>query len=330
MRQLNNIFDLIVSKENLLLAHKEASKGKKHYREVKWVNSNLDKAIDDLQAILKKGAFKTSPYKVEVAMKGGKERTIHKLPYYPDRIVQHAIVRVCKDFWKSRMIRDTFQSIEDRGTSDCFRRVRRFIAKNRPKYAMKLDIVKFYPSVNTDLLMKSNVFRIRCKRTLALLGRVILSLPFLPLGNHTSQYAGNLLLTDLDWKIKQSSRVKGYFRYCDDLVFLGDSKKEMRKVYALVVKELNTLGLKVKKPYIISLNKSCLDFVGYKFVGTDVYVRDGIASLFKKACRSNQVKAIPSYFGWFKHSQKFNLFFSRIRSLKWKHNQIINYQSSNT
>lgn len=330
MRQLNNIFDLIVSKENLLLAHKEASKGKRHYREVKWVNSNLDKAIDDLQVILKKGTFKTSHYRVEVAMKGGKERTIHKLPYYPDRIVQHAIVRVCKDFWKSRMIRDTFQSIEGRGTSDCFRRVRRFIAKNRPKYAMKLDIVKFYPSVNTDLLVKLNVFRVRCKRTLALLESIILSLPFLPLGNHTSQYAGNLLLTDLDWKIKQRFKVKGYFRYCDDLVFLGDSKKEMRKMYASVAEELNALGLKVKKPRITSLNKSCLDFVGYKFVGTDVYVRDGIASSFKKACQSNRVKTIPSYFGWFKHSQKFNLFFKHIRGLKWKHNQTTNYRCLST
>lgn len=40
--------------------------------------------------MLIEGTFNTSPYVIEVAVKGEKLRTIHKLPYFPDRIVQHA------------------------------------------------------------------------------------------------------------------------------------------------------------------------------------------------------------------------------------------------
>ena len=111
MKRFGNLFEKLVSRENLLEAHHKASKGKSHYREVKWVNANLELAINKIQDSLINKTFKTSEYEVETAIKGDKLRTIHKLPYYPDRIVQHALVNVCKDFCKASMIRDTFQSI---------------------------------------------------------------------------------------------------------------------------------------------------------------------------------------------------------------------------
>jgi hypothetical protein len=114
-----NLFDKIISIDNLRAAHHKARKGKSHYKEVQWVDSNEQEALERIQRLLIDGTFKTSKYTVEHTLKGDKMRTIHKLPYFPDRIVQHAIVNVCSEAWTRSMIRDTFQSIKGRGTTDC-------------------------------------------------------------------------------------------------------------------------------------------------------------------------------------------------------------------
>lgn len=61
------------------------------------MDSNEQEALQLIQQSLIDGTFKTSKYTVEYTLKGDKMRTIHKLPYFPDRIVQHAIVNVCSE-----------------------------------------------------------------------------------------------------------------------------------------------------------------------------------------------------------------------------------------
>jgi len=300
MKRFGNLFEKLVSKENLLEAHRKASKGKSHYREVKWVNANLGLAINQIQDSLINKTFKTSEYEVETAVKGDKLRTIHKLPYYPDRVVQHALVNVCKDFWKASMIRDTFQSIEGRGTTDCFRRVKGFIKTNNPEYAVKLDIVKFYPNVCTTRLIAEDPFKIKCKDTLWLLHEILLSLPFLPLGNHTSQFGGNLKLNPVDWYAKQELRVDGYFRYCDDIVFFAGTKAEAKRLSLLIGCKLRELGLSIKEPIMVKLSESYLDFVGFRINHDKVLLRKRLAGNFRSAARKGSVKSLPSYKGWCK------------------------------
>lgn len=316
MRTLSNIFDKIVSYDNLLEAHKKASRGKSHYREVKMVNSDIEFYIKEIQNSLINGTYKTSPYTVETTMKGRKERTIHKLPYYPDRVVHHAIVRVCKDFWVKSMIRDTFQSIENRGTLDCFKRVKKAIQGSKPKYAIKLDIRKFYPSVQTDLLLKLNPFKISDKKAFSLLSEIISSLPFLPLGNHTSQFAGNLFLNNFDWYCKQILKIKHYFRYCDDIVIMGDNRQQLNDFVTRIKEQLEFLRLSIKHDYaIIDLSHTPLDFVGYRITHERVLLRRTLKQDFVKACKTNKIKSVPSYYGWCKHGNCYNLFNTHTRFL---------------
>lgn len=327
MKRQGNLWDQLVSLENIELAHKEASKNKKHYRQVRWVDANKEVAFRWIQNMLIHGRYKTSPYTEEIGMKGNKIRTIHKLPYFPDRIVQHALVNVCKDKWIKSMIRDSFQSIPRRGTLDCFRRVRKHIKEHKPKYAMKIDITKFYPSFSSKYLVETNVFKIKCRKTKELGDEILLSLPFLPLGNHTSQYAGNLGLTKLDWYIKQVLSVKGYYRYCDDLVLFSDSRKDLSKWYKSIEKELTKLGLKVKPKEVYNLEEDYLSFVGYRFSLNKVLLRRGIAVRLREAVKRQAKDALSSYYGWAKHCNATNLYFTTMRKEEWKQYQESNYQS---
>ena len=314
-----NLFDKLVSMENLQQAHRKARRGKAHYREVQWVNQNEAEALKIIQRQLISETYQTSPYTVEHAIKGEKMRTIHKLPYFPDRIVQHALVNVCADGWIKSMIRDTFQSIPGRGTTDCFRRTFGAIKKHKPRYAMKLDIKKFYPSAKPEHVLQPHVFRIKCQPTFRLLSEIINSLPFLPLGNHTSQYAGNLLLSPVDWMMKQDLGLNFYYRYCDDIVILHDNIDYLIHVRNVIRSELLKIDLVIKEPIeIVDLDKQRLSFVGYQMNHRGVWLRDRLVNNFRAACRTGNRKSLPSYYGWMKHANAKRLWYKHTEVNAWK------------
>jgi hypothetical protein len=91
MKRVGNIYEKIISVENLKLADTMARRGKRNTRSVLWHNKNRDSNIMALHEVLKNNEFKTSPYHIFKVYKP-KEREIYSVPYYPDRIVHWAIM----------------------------------------------------------------------------------------------------------------------------------------------------------------------------------------------------------------------------------------------
>lgn len=316
MKRYGSIWQNICNKDALQAAHHAARKGKRGYREVRWVNANEEAAIERLYQSLVDKTYTTSAYEVDDRWDGRKMRTIHKLPYYPDRIVQHALVSACSDIWQRSFIRDTFQSIPGRGTHDARKRVRQAVCGSSGLYALKFDIKKYYPSV-TPALMKEKIRQtIKCKDTLWLADDIVDSCKGLPIGNYTSQFFGNIYLNDFDWWVKQSLKPLGYFRYCDDIVVLGESAEACHAARHQMFKRLNDdYLLEVKSDWqVFPINKRGLDFVGFVFNPTGVKLRKNIArGVAKKALniRHRSVSMSPyeiangagSYWGWCKHGQ---------------------------
>ena len=89
MKRVGNLFEKVYDINNLVLAHKNARRGKSFYREVQMVDSNPAKYLYELQDMIKNHEYHTSKYEVfEKQEKNNKVRRIYKLPYYPDRICQ--------------------------------------------------------------------------------------------------------------------------------------------------------------------------------------------------------------------------------------------------
>lgn len=310
MKRHGNLWKDIVSLDNLREAHRRARRGKHWYRDVKRVDANPDRHLLVLRESLVNRTFTTSPYEVEDRFDGRKLRTIYKLPYYPDRIVQHALLNVVGPILTRCFIRDTFQSITGRGTSDAFRRVRTLMQTNPPRYALKLDIAKYYPNVDNSLLKAFLREKIKCADTLWLIDNIIDSMPGLPIGNYTSQIFGNWYLNGFDWWVKQTVKPQGYFRYCDDIVLGGPDKPTLRRWFAQIVDYLAALKLTIKPSWrIYDVIADGVDFVGYVFRPTTTRVRPQIAAKFRAACRTvatkpSQQSAISrrsrlmSYRGW--------------------------------
>lgn len=315
MKRHGDLWKAIVDLDNIKFAHQQARKGKSYYTEVKMVDADIEKYCKQIQKSLINKTFTTSPYEIEDRFDGRKMRTIYKLPYYPDRIVQHALLNVVGDIFTKSFIRDTFQSITGRGTSDAAKRIKKLVrSENCPAYALKIDVKKYYPSVDNKILKQCVRKKIKCKDTLWLLDDIIDSMQGLPIGNYTSQHLGNLYLNEFDWWMKQTVKPRGYFRYCDDIVVFGDSPTELVQIKKVMEFKLSLLKLQIKPSWnIYDVNKSGVDFVGYVFRPSHTRLRSSIArrfaakckSLTKIVCASNSVMFLSSlmaYKGWVKRA----------------------------
>lgn len=231
MKRFGNLYDKIVSLENLKLADKKARKGKlKQYGVIKHLEKE-EENIRMLNELLKHQKFKTSEYNVFKIFEG-KERDIYQLPYYPDRIVQHSIMNVLEPIFVSTFTSNTYSCIKGRGVHKASYKLRDSLKdKINTKYCLKLDIQKFYPSVDNSILKLLLRRKIKDKVLLKLLDEIIDSTKGLPIGSYLSQYLGNFYLSYFDHWIKEILKVKYYFRYCDDILVLGESKEELHIVF---------------------------------------------------------------------------------------------------
>ena len=105
MKRHGNLFEKIVDKDNIRLAHKNARKGKAFYSEVKDIDLNLEYYVDEIHNMLVNKTYEVGEYKMFKKNDKGKIREIFKLDYYPDRIIHHAILQVLEPIWKSILIK---------------------------------------------------------------------------------------------------------------------------------------------------------------------------------------------------------------------------------
>ena len=173
MQGTGNLFSKIYAIDNLRLAYKNAKKGKGWYKEVKEIEKDLDRYLNELRESLINHTYHTSPYEIFTRIEGQKEREIYKLPFYPDRVCQWAILQVIEPFILKNLTRDTYSALPKRGAMPIIKALRgyeRVIKKDgkvvRKKwipsilvsdpentaYCLKLDIRKYYPTIVHDVL----------------------------------------------------------------------------------------------------------------------------------------------------------------------------------
>lgn len=244
------LYEQIFDWDNLLLADKNARRGKKRFSYgVRHHDNNRIDNLKSLQKQLMDDSFKTSEYKVmTIKADRGKIREIWKLPYFPDRILHHAIMQVIEPYLTRHFINDTYACVRGKGLNYGVERVKKALLDKDAKWCLKTDIRKFYPSIDQDVTMLylSKIFK--DKRLLNLLNEIVHSTPSgLPIGLYTSQPIANFVLSPLDHYIKEVLKVKYYFRYCDDMVFIGKTKEEMKTVFDAVTNiTKNELHLEIK------------------------------------------------------------------------------------
>jgi len=318
LKRYGNLFSKISHKQNILNAHNKAKKGKSEYSAVKYVEANLTSCIDEINQELKNRTYKTSEYEIDTRIERGKEREIYKLPYFKDRIVHHAILQVIEPILSETYIKDTYQSIKCRGVHKAKDRMKEFLKDTEnTKYCLKIDIKKYYPNVDNEILKKLLRKKIKCNDTLNLVDEIIDSTKGLPIGNYTSQTFGNYYLSYFDHWIKENKKVKYYIRYADDMIFMSNDKKYLHKLKKEIEEYLSeNLNLTLKDNWqVFPTNTRGIDFLGFRFFHKYTMLRNSIKkayiqiinSIKKRGATLRKINSTMAYYGWIKASDSYNL-----------------------
>lgn len=301
MKRFGNLYEKIYDIENIRKAHYKARLGKAHYSQVKMVNSNEDYYCNKIHEMLKNDTYKVdfSKYIYMKIIDKGKERDIYKLPYYPHRIIQWAIMLQLEPIFKNIFIFDTYASIKGKGIHDAIKRINKIIIKNNNYYCLKLDIKKYYPNINNNILYDLLTKKFKDKKLLNLLHKIIFSMgdKGQPIGSLWSQYAGNFYLSKLDHWIKEEKKIKYYFRYCDNMVIIHKDKKYLQNLLNEIKDYLkNNLDLNLKDNYqVFPIKARGIDFLGYRSFGTYVLLRKRTYKKLKTIMLKLQKEEFLSY-----------------------------------
>ena len=304
MKRIGYLFNAIVQMENLCKADRIAQRGKSKQSGVIEHNKKSFANLQELQQRLINKTFITSPYET-FTITDPKERVIYKLPYFPDRILHHAIMNVLEPVFMQVFTADTYSCIKGRGVHLALRKLKAALQnETETTYCLKLDIKKFYPSINHAVLKQLLCRKFKDNDLLQLLNEIIDSTEGLPIGNYLSQFLANFYLTAFDRWLKEQKRVKHYFRYADDMVILSDNKQHLHDLLQEIKHYLHTeLKLEVKSNYqVFPVNNRGIDFLGYKVYHSHSLLRKRIKKNFiRKMQGPAEPPTVASYLGWAKH-----------------------------
>jgi hypothetical protein len=322
MKRYGYLYERIYDFDNLILAHKNARKGKRYYKEVQMVDSDPYYYLHQIYESLKNKTFTTSEYEIFEKKECEKARTIHKLPYYPDRIVQWAILQIIEPIFMKAFIYDTYSAIPGRGIHLGLKRLQKALKdRENTKYCLKIDIKKYYQSIPHNRIKEVLRRKFKDPDLMWLLSDIIDSVPGnlgIPIGNFTSQYFGNFYLSSMDHWLKEKKGVRHYFRYMDDVVILHKNKKYLhwlRKEIQWFLEKQLKLDMKNNWQVFPSFIRG-IDFLGYRSFGDYTLLRKSTAKKFKermkeiierKPMKKNKENCVASYEGWLKWCDSYRL-----------------------
>lgn len=335
MKRIGKIYEKIWDLENLRKAHQMAKKDKSHYNSVQKVEADLENRLLLIQKILKEKTYKPGQYKISIIEDKGKKRLLHKLPYFPDRIIQWAIMLQVEDIFTKTFSNFSCASLKGRGTKYAANLLGRYLSNvEQTQYCLKLDIKKFYPNIDRSILKQLLRHKFKDKDLLWLMDVIIDSMDNtrvpqnipnefqiyfqpgkgIPIGSYLSQFFANFYLTYFDHWLKEELGCRYVVRYMDDIVILHSSKEELHIQRQKIQEYLqNELHLSLKENWqIFPVDKRGIDFVGYRHFHQFRLMRKKICTRAKRAIRSfckdenlhNWIVCM-SYYGWICSSNSF-------------------------
>jgi RNA-directed DNA polymerase len=285
MKRFGNLFEMVVSWPNMVLASRRARNRKRRRESVARFEFDVEFNLSDLRHELIANRYVPGPYKTFEIFEP-KLRQISAAPYR-DRVIHHAICNVVEPILDKAMIDDSYACRTGKGTHSAVLRARQYAKRFR--YVLKADIKKYFPSIDHGLLKKALRTKIKDRRVLELLDQIIdhsnpqesrivwfpgddLFTPSerrrgLPIGNLTSQLFANWMLNDVDRFVKQDLRVAGYVRYCDDMLLFGDDSKQLAEFKMLLKQRLADVRLELHPTKSVIYRTDCgFPFLGYRLL----------------------------------------------------------------
>ena len=314
MKRSGQLFDKIFSEENLYFAYLDARRGKRKKRACFEFETNLGANLAALYEEIHNNEYRSQPYFMFTIYEP-KKRIIHA-PVFRDIVVQHAIYRIIYGVFNKTFISTSFACRVGYGThraSDYTQKALRAYDENL--YTLKLDIRKFFYSINRNTLRVLIERKIKDKRL------VDIMMLFtkkdgplgIPIGNLLSQIYALIYLNPIDHFVKRILKIKHYVRYVDDFILIGIIRNKCLEYRSLIINFLRkNLQLELSKSTIQKI-KHGINFVGYRTWQNRRIIRKYSLYKFRRMVKKGKQESVISLLG---HAKKTNSLLYMLQTIK--------------
>lgn len=328
-----NLYMRLWQPENLWVAWKQASRGKRSHAEVAHFEYHLEEELLALEEELREKRYQPGAYR-NFVIQCPKRRLISAAPFR-DRVVHHALMNVIEPLFERRFIFDSYANRRGKGTHRALDRCTYYL--RRHNYVMHVDVVQFFPAIDHQILRSILARIIWDEDVLWLIDKILESgarvhqdeyhmvyFPGddlfavhrprgLPIGNLTSQFWANVYLNELDQYVKRVLKCRAYLRYVDDILLFAQRKQDLHHYKSAIEDFLARLRLTIHtesaQPRPVASGVPFLGFIIYPN-HRRLKKRNGIQyarrlRLLVKKYRSGEIekeKLLMSLRGWLHHA----------------------------
>lgn len=261
-QKFRNLYQQIYDWDNLLLAYKEARRGKTYSSSFLRFKEYYLSNLRHLQRRLIEGSWRPDA-QLEFDIIDPKKRTI-ACQSFRDRVLHHALIQVVGPILDAAMMPQVFACRVGLGTHRCVNRMQQLMRQNPDAWILHVDFSKFFPTIPQGLLLACLGKKITCRRTLQLIEQVLsVQTSGVPIGALTSQTFANYWGSKLDRFIAARAG-GGFVRYMDDAVVIVDSKAQGLALKEQICRFVNEeMGQRIGKWSLGPVNRG-VTFCGFR------------------------------------------------------------------
>lgn len=314
-----NLFERTLQRENIQAAWKRvrANKGAAGIDGMTieefpdWVRSGQWERVTQE---LKSGVYKPDPVRrVEIEKPDGGMRQLG-IPTIKDRVIQQAIAQILVPIFDPTFSNNSFGFRPNRNGQQAAKQVQSIIKEGR-RFAVDVDLSKFFDRVNHDLLMTHLSYKLKDKELLKLIAKYLRagimnknhfeeSREGVPQGGPLSPLLANIMLDPLDKELEK--RGHKFARYADDFTILVKSKRAGERILNSISKYLERrlkLIVNSDKSRVVKTSES--KFLGFTFRSGRIQIHPKTLHRFKEQVRrlTNRNWGVSMRYQLFKTSQ---------------------------
>ncbi|MFZ5364128.1 MAG: reverse transcriptase domain-containing protein [Patescibacteria group bacterium] len=323
---------MFISLENLFSAWDEFKKDKRNKSDVMEFERHLENNLFKLFEDLSKKIYFHQPYET-FHIYDPKFRVINKATVR-DRVIHHLVFKYLEKIFEPHFIFHSYSCRKGKGTHLAVQNLNRALraaTKNytKPVWALKVDIKKFFDSIDQEVLLQLLKRRVKNQEMFWLLEKIVRSFSSplgrgkgVPIGNLTSQIFASIYLSELDYFAKFILKERYYFRYADDFIFLSEGREHLLELCARIKIFLGDELRLTVHPQKISIRKfrQGIDFLGYVLLPHHAALRTKTKRrMFEKMAQKveeynegliseyNLNQSTQSYLGMIRHCKGYHL-----------------------
>ena len=274
----SGMLEQILSPTNLNQAYKRVRSNKGSggvdKMEVETLLDHLVLHKEKLIQSIMDGTYRPNPVRrVEIPKENGKMRMLG-IPTVVDRVVQQAITQVLSPIYEKQFSTNSYGFRPKRSAHQALNQCKDHITDGY-KYAVDMDLEKFFDTVNQSKLIEILSRRIKDGRVISLIHKylhagVVVRNKYetteigVPQGGPLSPLLSNIMLNELDKELEK--RGHRFVRYADDMVILCKSKRSADRTLTNIIPYIEEkLFLKVNREKTVVAYIRNIKFLGYSF-----------------------------------------------------------------